>query len=152
MSANSLTVDRELFKKQLTLHEGRRARLYKDSVGKWTIGIGRNLSDRPLSEAAIDFLYQEDVDNHERELAKALPWVLNLDPVRQAVLLDMAFNLGVPTLLTFRRTLQAIKDGLYDLAADYMLESLWASQVKGRAKTLANMMRTGVNPFAEGAK
>jgi lysozyme len=106
---------------------------------------------RPLSDAAIDFLLNEDIEDHTRELFAALPWVAELDPVRQAVLIDMAFNMGVPTLLTFKQTLATIRRGDYELASMQMLQSLWADQVGKRpgqrAHTLAKMMRTGINPF-----
>jgi lysozyme len=146
ISADAKPVDAASFRKQISKHEGRKSRLYKDTKGIWTIGVGRNMT-RPLSEAAIDFLLDEDIEDHHRELHQALPWVKTLDPTRQAVLLDMAFNLGVPGLLNFKRTLASIERGDYALASNQMLESLWASQVGQRAHTLAQMMRTGVNPF-----
>jgi lysozyme len=144
---SSISRESSALRKQLTLHEGRKAKLYQDTVGKWTIGVGRNLSDRPLSNAAIDFLLDEDIESHTRELHVALPWVKQLDPTRQAVLIDMAFNLGVGGLLKFKRTLASIQRGDYDLASQEMLESLWARQVGQRAHTLSQMLRTGRNPF-----
>lgn len=78
-----------------------------------------------------------------KELDRNLSWWKNLDEVRQRVLFDMCFNLGVTKLLAFKNTLEAIRTGRYDDAAAGMLNSLWAKQVKGRATRLANMMRTG---------
>lgn len=128
---------------QLTLHEGRRSKPYKDSVGKLTIGVGHNLTDLGLSETAIDFILAEDITAHSAELIAALPWVAYLDDVRQRVLMDMAFNMGVPTLLTFKNTLAAVERGDYHTAAEGMLASKWATQVGGRATRLATMMDTG---------
>ena len=71
-------------------------------------------------------------------------WFPNLDQVRQDVLIDMAYNLGFFGLSTFKNTLAYIANGNYDKAADNMLKSKWATQVKGRAEELAEMMRTGV--------
>lgn len=93
---------------QLDLHEGRRAFPYADTVGKLTIGVGHNLTDNGLSDAAIDFILNEDIEIHWKELIAKLPWVEQLDEVRQRVLLDMAFNLGVPGLLSFKNTLAAV--------------------------------------------
>jgi lysozyme len=56
----------------------------------------------------------------------------------------MSFNMGLPTLSKFTRTLQAIKNGRYSDAADEMLDSKWARQVGKRAERLSKQMRTGV--------
>ena len=65
-----------------------------------------------------------------------------MDPVRHAVVLDMAFNLGVSGLKQFKRTLALLKHGRWEAAADAMLDSLWAKQVGQRAVRLAQMVRT----------
>lgn len=84
-----------------------------------------------------------DLTSASLGLRKALPWFEELDPVRQAVLLDMAFNLGVDGLLEFHHTLKAVRAGDWKAAAAGMTDSLWARQVKGRAYRLAEIMRTG---------
>jgi len=66
--------------------------------------------------------------------------------VRQRVLLDMAFNLGISGLLKFKRTLKAIRAKQYEKAAEMMLDSRWATQVGQRAKRLSKMMATGHIP------
>ena len=81
-------------------------------------------------------------DDQLRNIA-ALPWVETLDEVRQRVLVDMAFNLGIPSLLTFKRTLASVEAGNYTVAAAQMLESKWARQVGTRAIRLSEMMATG---------
>lgn len=138
-------MDRDTLKKQLELHEGRKNTLYVDTVGIPTIGIGFNL-DHPVPDVVIDFWFEIVLDEHEKALKIALPWVTKLDPVRYNVLVDMAYNLGISRLLQFKNTLSSIKRGDYDLAASQMLQSKWATQVKGRAIRLSKMMRTGQNP------
>jgi lysozyme len=130
-------------KARLKLHEGLRLKPYKDTVGKLTIGYGRNLTDRGLTEVEAEFLLDNDIKGHSEELVKALPWLVDLDPARQAVLVDMAFNLGVPGLLKFKNTLRAVREGRFEDAAKGMLASKWARQVKGRAVRLAQVMKTG---------
>lgn len=130
----------------LALHEGRVPYAYQDSLGYWTIGIGHLIDRRKggkLPDQIIDQLFQYDLLEHAAELVRALPWIERLDPVRQAVLIDMAFNLGVDGLLGFRNTLAYVKAGDYTQAATNMLMSKWATQVKGRAVRLATMVRTG---------
>ena len=117
---------------------------YVDTVGKTTIGFGRNLTDRGISESEARYLLQNDIQDHLNELRSALPWFHALDDVRQEVLVNMAFNLGVPGLLKFHNTLASVEEGNYTTAAHGMLDSKWASQVGKRATELARAMETGV--------
>ena len=139
-------IDRAAIIRQLRLHEGERLKPYRCTAGKLTIGIGRNLEDRGISPAESAFLLGNDIDDHWRELVRALPWVESLDEVRQRVLLDMAFNLGVVGLLNFKNTLGTIQAGDYQKGAAMMLDSRWAKQVGQRADRLAVMMATGKEP------
>lgn len=136
-------MDKKRLYEQLELHEGKKSKPYKDTVGKLTIGIGRNLDDRGITEEEIVFLFGTDVALVEKDLDKNLKWWRDMSEVRQRVLADMCFNLGITKLLTFKNTLEAMRTGRYNDAASGMLNSLWAKQVKGRAVRLANMMRTG---------
>lgn len=125
----------------LTADEGKRSKLYVDTVGKWSIGIGRNLTDVGLSEDEIQYLFAND-KRRAYEIAvsatkKAVFDTLTLS--RQAVLCDMAFNLG-EKLYQFKATLRDIERGDYKQAAYDMEHSLWASQVGDRAKRLASIM------------
>lgn len=86
--------------------------------------------------------------DHWRELVGAFPWVNEQDVWRKAILLDMAFNLGIPTLRTFKNTLAAIQRRDYKTASENMLKSKWATQVKRRADVLAEIMRLGAMPAA----
>lgn len=136
------TDDREKLKLQLMRHEGIRLKPYLDTVGKWTIGVGRNLSDVGISHDEAQFLLENDIDACVRDCA-TFPWFADLDPVRQRVIVDMRFNLGPSKLRGFTNTLAAVGRGDYAQATRGMLASKWAKQVKGRAVRLAEMMRTG---------
>jgi lysozyme len=131
---------------QLILHEGEIAHAYPDSLGYLTIGVGRLIDKRKgggLRPDEIRLLPGNDIEEVRRALDDRLPWWRNLPEVRQKVLIDMAFNLGIAGLLTFRTTLAWVKAAKYDRAAEGMLASKWARQVKERAERLAQMMRTG---------
>ena len=135
---------------QLRLHEGERRKPYRDTVGKLTIGIGRNLDDKGLRRDEIEYLLANDIADARADLDRYLPWWRGLDPVRQRVLIDMAFNMGMGSpgnggLLSFVNTLSNIRQGRYAEAADMMLASKWAQQVGRRAVRLATMMRTGMD-------
>lgn len=125
---------------------------YPDSEGYLTIGIGRLIDKRKggrLRPDEIAYLFNNDVDSAIEELTRALPWFQNLDDARRGALVNMAFNLGVPGLLKFPKTLALIQQGKYAEAADEMLDSLWAKQVGDRAKRLSKQMRSGVWQFSE---
>ncbi len=136
---------------QLVRHEGLRLKPYRDTAGKLTLGVGRNLDDVGISRAEAFALLETDVGRAEAGLDNRLPWWRSLDPVRRDVLVDMAFNLGVEALCGFTTTLAAAQTGRYAEAADAMLRSAWAGQVKGRATALAAMMRSGARG-GEGAR
>jgi lysozyme len=139
-------INRDAMVRQLRLHEGERLKPYRCTAGKLTIGVGRNLEDRGITQAESAMLLTNDIADLERQLQAALPWVSKLDEVRQRVLLDMAFNLGMAGLLSFKRTLGAIEAGQYQQAATMMLDSKWARQVGQRAERLSRMMATGKDP------
>lgn len=117
--------------------------LYKCPADKWTLGYGRNVEERGITEDEADCLLSNDIIIAQRELVAAFPWFQSLDDVRQAVLVNMHFNLGIGRLRTFRNALAAMQIGNWDRAADEMLDSRWASQVGIRAVELAQQMRTG---------
>ncbi|MDR5802124.1 glycoside hydrolase family protein [Caballeronia sp. LZ001] len=128
---------------ELKRDEGVRLKPYTDTVGKLTIGVGRNLTDVGISDDECTTLLQNDIDKTVAALDRTLPWWRNLNPVRQRVLVNMAFNMGMVGLLTFKNTLSAMQNGSYAAAAAGMLASKWATQVGARAERLADMMRTG---------
>jgi len=154
----------ENFVNKLIAHEGLRLQVYKDTLGIDTIGIGRNLEDRGITKEELDWmdipsmdavyeygiteadamhLAKNDVQIVEEELVRAHPCVEELDAVRQLVLMDMAFNLGVPRLCKFKKMWAAVHENKFDVAAKEMLDSRWANQVKSRATKLAHAMHHG---------
>ena len=126
----------------MNIDEGRRDRVYTDTVGKLTVGVGRNISDRAFSQDEIDLMLSNDIELVEQALDRALPWWRQMNDARQNVLANMCF-MGIGSLLGFVNTLAAMKAGRYDDAANGMLNSKWASQVGARATRLAKIMRTG---------
>ena len=133
----------DYLEKQLIRHEGLRLKPYRDSVGKLTIGIGRNLDDVGITEDEASLLLKNDINNVFQDLNDHLGWWMNLDESRKIVLANMCFNLGITKLLGFRNTLLAIQNGDYETAAKHMEDSQWHKQVKGRAIELEQIMRTG---------
>lgn len=141
----------------LIRHEGLRLKPYCDKTGKefrspeecgkLTIGVGRNLEDRGITEEEALFLLYNDVMNVISDVRDSIPFFDKLDSIRQEVIVNMAFNLGIGGLLDFVRMLDALQEGDYRRAAKEMLDSLWAKQVGRRAEELAYAMENGMYPF-----
>lgn len=138
-----MTRDNTNLTKQLTIDESKRNKMYLDSNKIPTIGIGHNLRDKPISDAAVMQIFNDDVQDTIDDVNAHLLWFTNLNPIRQDVLLNMCFNLGIGGLLKFKDTLALIQQGKYSEAANAMLQSTWATQVGDRAKRLSDIMRNG---------
>jgi len=131
-------------KAQLVRHEGLRLKPYRCTAGKLTIGIGRNLDDRGISQKEAYAMLERDILDSEQQLLDEIPDIYNgLDEARQSVLLNMCFNLGLKGLLEFKNTLAFIGARDWERAANGMLASKWAKQVGMRAIELSEMMRKG---------
>ena len=127
---------------QLKRHEGLELMPYKCTSGKTTIGVGRNLEDIGITEQEAELLLLNDIGRVKQELVND-QWYMNLDPVRKAVIENMSFNLGYPTLKKFQNMISSISQGDYETASKEMLNSRWSKQVGQRSIELAEQMRTG---------
>jgi lysozyme len=128
---------------QLIDHEGLELKPYRCTAEKLTIGVGRNIEDRGITEDEARYLLKNDIKIVEDELLERKPEVAGLDSVRQRVLVDMGFNIGLPTLMKFQNMWAAIDEEDWDEASTQMLDSRWAKQVGRRAERLSQAMRTG---------
>ena len=106
------------------------------------MGIGHNLH-KPLSRQAVEQIFVDDLADAKNECLHGFSWFPDLTEARQEVIVNMCFNLGMTRLLKFKKFLEAVSLDEYDRAADEMLSSLWAKQVKSRALELAELMRGG---------
>lgn len=138
-----LSTGREAMRQQLLEHEGLRLKPYRDSVGKLTIGVGRNLDDVGISHEEAMLLLDHDILTHTSALVDAYPWFEGLDGIRQRAIVDLHFNLGATRLAGFRQALTAMARGDYSAAADAFADSKWYQQVGRRGPRIVHMVRTG---------
>ena len=139
---------------QVKASEGYRLEAYRCTSGALTVGYGHNCDASAvpgvvkvgdsISEGTAGKLFQADLAGAVWDVRRILPWVIWLDAPRQAVLYDMAFNMGIGGLSTFRNTLALVKAGKYAEASRNMLQSKWARQVGERAVRLSRQMDMGV--------
>lgn len=142
-----MSVDFKELTRWLEHHEGIKLRPYYCTAGKLTIGVGRNLEDVGISRSEAQFMLENDIIRVMKQMDESIPFWRDLDEVRQLVLLDMAFNLGVFGLTKFQNTLALIEAEEFEAASEEMLRSRWAEQVGQRAQNLSEAMRTGAAPF-----
>jgi lysozyme len=120
---------------------------YPDHLGYLTIGMGILIDPRKpgagITPAESIYLTQNRIEDRRRRLEAALPWFAHLDPVRQAGLLNMAYQLGSNGLLKFVKALAAIRDQRWALAETELLDSEWARQTPQRARRVARQIATG---------
>jgi lysozyme len=133
----------EKLTEDLRRHEGLRLRPYKDSVGKLTIGYGRNLDDRGIHEKEAEYMLSNDIAISVLDVRFAFPWFDHMTPNRKRALANMAFNLGMTRLLGFKRMLKAMAEEKWAEAATEALASKWATQVGKRAEEIAELIRDG---------
>ncbi|MCB1719381.1 MAG: glycoside hydrolase family protein, partial [Candidatus Competibacteraceae bacterium] len=117
---------------------------YRDTVGKLTIGIGRNIEDKGITIQEAVMLLKNDIKEIGDTLSK-YQWFSNLqaNSPRQAIIISMAFNMGIGGLLNFRKMIQCLEAKDYTGAAEEMLNSKWAAQVPNRAKRHSEIMKSG---------
>lgn len=162
-------MNKELLKQQLMEDEGIRLRPYKDSVGIWTCAIGRNLEHKGLSKDELFFLgikastkeeviswllehglskedclylLDNDIDDVYAQLKKQFSWFEFKPDVVQRVMCNLCFNIGLGRLLGFTKTLNAIKNDRWEVAATELLNSKYAIQTGARANRLAEALRS----------
>lgn len=127
----------------LLQHESFRQFPYTDTTGHLTIGIGRNLDARGISQNEAFTLLDDDIQYFSSKLNSILPFFDSLDEIRQIVLIDMCFNLGVNGFLEFKDMLACLDQKDYEGATQALLHSKAATQCPDRYQTLAVIMRTG---------
>lgn len=138
----------ERLKTQIIEHEGLRYKAYKDTLGNWTIGVGHlvKLPDEEyllrgsLKEYEVMQIFDTDL-NQAIDDARKFVDEYSINDIAFEIIVDMAFNLGLPKLSKFKRLKQALIDNDYVRASEEMLASLWARQLPNRSKALADKMR-----------
>lgn len=151
-------MDIQLLMAELRRDEGVRYSIYLDTAQIPTVGIGHNCRASPLpkywacplTDAQVNQLLAQDIHATFAQLDAHLPWWRTLDEVRQRVVANLAFNLGIGKLLGFKNALGAMQRGAYAIAAAAMRNSAWFSQVGDRAARLCQAMEHGVMPVASG--
>jgi len=143
-----------LLEAELRRDEGVRYTIYLDSRGIETTGVGHNCESSPLptgwkfplADNQVDQLLAHDLAVTFAALDLHLPWWRKLDEVRQRVVANCAFNMGINGLLGFHNALFAMQRGSYAVAAAGLKASTWYKEVGERAQRLVYAMEYGAMP------
>lgn len=140
-------MDMQRLEAQIAGDEGRKYCSYQDTLGLWTIGIGHHdaqvCEGMQWNDAMIDQVFQADVTEKMHQAASAFPWFIRLNEPRQAVVVEMLFQMGLVKVLGFKNALAAMRDERWHDAAAHMLDSEWAKETPKRARRTAYQMETG---------
>ena len=136
-------MNKEKLIEELKRDEGVVLTLYKCSANKNTIGVGRNVDDRGITEDESDYLLSNDIDICIKELESTFSWYKNLSDARQRVCINMCFNLGLSRLMGFKKFLAAMEVADWEEAGVQMLDSKWSRQVGARSTRLRDLLLEG---------
>ena len=143
-------MDQKKLKEELTRFEGYKTKVYLDTLGLPTVGIGhmdRNMRVGDVyTDAAITILYEDDVADALSIAKRSITNFETLDDTRQRILVQLAFNMG-SKLFQFKNTLKAVQDRDFDAAANGLQNSKWFTQVGRRGPETVLAMRTGEYSF-----
>ena len=152
------------FYDMLSLNEGNKPKVYKDSKGNRTIGIGFNLEDasnrkflkregininelfagRELTDRETKTLYNHSLTQAFKDAQSYDPNFAKRPEAVKMTLVDMAFNLGLTKLNKFVDMKKGLMNNDYNMAADEMVDSNWYKQVKSRGPRMVQVMRSAV--------
>lgn len=137
--------DRLRLRGRVKVKEDFRSSVYPDSLGYWTIGYGTLVDARKgggITKAEAEYLLANRLRLAEQD-CESLPAYLDLAPARQAVLIEMRFILGAGGIREFTRMFKALEIQDYEHAGAEILNSVLATQIKGRAVELFEQMKSG---------
>lgn len=135
-------MNNERLRETIIRHEGARLDMYQDTLGIWTVGVGHNIQEKGISQAVMELMLEEDLAEAVSELKRSVSFFSKMPEQVQEALVNLAFNMGIPRLMQFKKTLAYLRDGNFEAAADELLDSRYAEQVGRRADEVADMIRT----------
>ena len=137
-------------------HEGFRDHIYKDSVGKPTVGYGFLVAalspdelklnggkTEPMSKEVAEKILNLKVTKLQKRVLECLPWLSSKPQSIQDTILEMAYQLGLAGLLGFRHTLGCIEAGDYSQAAKNLRASLLYRQTPKRVEGYIKGLKNG---------
>ena len=127
--------------KRIKEHEGFRSQVYKCTAGYDTIGYGFAIKDLVLDEDIAEEILLRKVEALIKRVRKRFDWLDSVHPAVQGVLVEMSYQMGLSGVCKFKKALNAMQMGQWDIGARELLDSRWAKQTPNRAKELSDIIR-----------
>ena len=130
-------------------HEGYRNKVYLDTLGKRTVGVG-HLCVEDFWEDGKEYEEKFLMDILKKDLQEAIKGArelmeerdcLEIDDKAEELLIEMVFQLGKTGVSKFKNMWKALSEKNYIGASYEMLDSRWAKQTPNRAKAMAKTMK-----------
>jgi len=138
-----MTINDYIVKHEGEKKKGDRHIVYQCTAKKWTLGYGRNVQDRGISESEARYLLENDINECMNDLKTIFPDWVDLSYNRKSVLTDMRFQLGATGFRGFKRLIDAIRTGDIEKAVQSIKGSLYYRQATNRANENINLLREG---------
>jgi len=130
--------------------EGFRSSLYKDSLGKKTIGVGHLITkdDFPFKEGVeypkeqLMDLFKKDLEKAHKGAMKVVGHIKDLPREIWGVTVEMVFQLGPTGVSHFKKFIKSLEEKDYHEAHLQMKDSRWHKQTKKRCESLAEIVRS----------
>jgi len=133
-------------------HEGYRNKVYLDTLGKRTVGVG-HLCVEDFWMDGVEYEEEFLMDILKKDLQEAIRGAKELmeehdcadiDERAEEIIIEMVFQLGRTGVKKFRNMWKALAEHNYIGASFEMLDSKWAKQTPNRAKDMADQMKACV--------
>lgn len=139
------TFNMQMLQQELEEDEGRRNKPYADTLGLTSIGIGRNLTGRGISDDEIDYLFHNDVELCADIMDRNIPWWRTLPPTKQRVMINLCF-MGWASFSQFHKFLTYMQVGRWIDASHELENSKWYQQVRSRGPRVIARLLQGEFP------
>jgi lysozyme len=131
-------------------HEGYRNKVYLDTLGKRTVGVGHLCvedfweDDKEYEEKFLMTILEHDLSDAIKGANDLLAenGCMDMDEIAEEIIIEMIFQLGKTGVSKFRNMWKALSALDYSTAAEQMLDSRWAKQTPNRANGMADIMRS----------
>jgi len=133
--------DVKRLKEMIKRHEGYSSKPYRCPAGKLTIGYGRNLDDVGIYADEAELMLENDLRRAVQHLMRIFPDFISYPPRKQEALIDLMYNIGVGSFLTFKKMIAAIKNGDWIRAGEELENSKYCKQVPERCREIKHIIQ-----------
>ena len=141
-------MDKDRLLESVKKHEGYRNKVYLDTLGKRTVGVGHLCvedfweDNKEYEEKFLMTILEHDLQTAIKGAKDLMAeyGCMDIDEVAEEIIIEMIFQLGKTGVSKFRNMWKALSALDYSTAASEMLDSRWAKQTPNRAQAMSSEM------------